>query len=83
MSRNLFVLLFFIILSSIVGLFFFDFNPTGSSSIYLFLQLFAMIVVQGIRRKTLGLTFLPSFARFSKQRANEFALMFSDETMGK
>jgi len=79
MNRYLFIAIYIIIISAIVSLFYFNFNPIGNNTIYIFLLLGLIIVVNGIRRITLGLPFMTKYAFFSKERYLEIFFMFKKD----
>lgn len=76
MGRIFFIIIFSILIAGVIGLFYFKINPLGNNSTYLFLLLISLIVVTGLRRKKLGMSFISKYGFFSKERYEEFIAMF-------
>jgi hypothetical protein len=79
MNRLLFVSLLILLVAGVIGLFFFKINPIGSNTAYVFFLLTALVIVTGLRRKSLGLPFLPKYGFFSKERYEELIKLFSEK----
>jgi len=76
MNRLVYLVLYSSLMAALGGLLYFQINPLGSNSAYLFLLLALMVVVAGIRRRYLGMTFLSKYGFFSRERYDELFDMF-------
>ena len=79
MNRLLFIFLFILLVGGVIGLFFFKINPLKSNTAYVFLLLTALVILTGLRRKSLGLPFLSKYGFFSKERYKEIIKLFSEK----
>ena len=78
MTRSWFIFLYSLVALSIILFLYFGLNPLKSNTLYLFLQLTAMIIVQGYRRRYLGLRFIGKYNMLAKEFYVEFRRMFTE-----
>lgn len=79
MGLYTYIILFLFLIGILILRLFFGYKFLESDTIFIFLNLIGIIVVQGLRRKKLGMTFMIKYTLYSKEFYQEFARMFTEK----